>query len=159
MSPEEKLNSILMLNGRTIALAESCTGGLISSRITDVAGASNYFQAGVVSYSNKAKESFLGVSGEILDAKGSVSAETAQEMAEGIRRAAGADVGLSVTGIAGPGGGSAEKPVGTVYMALAAEGKTVIRKHQFSGDRRAIREQTAEKALLLLIEHFEAGAA
>jgi PncC family amidohydrolase len=159
MSPEEKLNAILMLNGRTIALAESCTGGLISSRITDVAGASNYFQAGVVSYGNKAKESFLGVPGEILATKGSVSAETAQEMAEGIRRAASADVGLSVTGIAGPGGGSAEKPVGTVYMALAAEEKTVVRKHLFSGDRRAIREQTAHEALLLLIEYFETGVA
>jgi nicotinamide-nucleotide amidase len=142
----------------TIALAESCTGGLISSRITDVAGSSVYFVAGLVTYSNGAKESFLHVPAEILAAKGSVSAEVAQKMAEGVRVAARVDVGLSVTGIAGPSGGSAEKPVGTVYMALAAEGKTTVRRHSFSGDRLAIRKQTVDEALQLLLQYLEGTA-
>jgi nicotinamide-nucleotide amidase len=155
MSLEEKLKAILTENHRTIALAESCTGGLIASRITDVAGASDYFEAGVVSYSNKAKERFLGVPEDLLALKGAVSAETAERMAEGVRQAARVDIGLSVTGIAGPGGGSPEKPIGTVFMGLAAEGKTIVRRHQFSGDRRAIKEQTADHALGLLVDFLE----
>jgi PncC family amidohydrolase len=158
MSAEEKLNLILTQRRMTIALAESCTGGLISSRITDVAGSSNYFEAGLVTYSNRAKEAFLHVPGEILATKGSVSAEVAEKMAEGVRQATRVDIGLSVTGIAGPGGGSEEKPVGTVYMALAVEGKTVIRKHCFSGDRLSIRKQTADEALQLLLDHLEGRA-
>jgi PncC family amidohydrolase len=151
MTLEEKLYALLIENHKTIAFAESCTGGLIASRVTDVPGASDYFEAGVVSYSNRAKREFLGVSAEVLAAKGAVSAETATEMAEGIRRVAGVDIGLSVTGIAGPGGGSPEKPVGTVFMALAAEGRTIVREWHFAGNRRQIKERTAEEALGILV--------
>lgn len=158
MSPEERLSRALTGKGMTIALAESCTGGLISSRITDVAGSSDYFAAAFVTYSNRAKETFLSVPGALLASKGAVSAEVAERMAEGVRQATGVDLGLSVTGIAGPGGGTEEKPVGTVYMAVAVEGKTVVRKHHFLGDRLAVKKQTADKALKLLLECVERKA-
>jgi PncC family amidohydrolase len=138
-----------------ISLAESCTGGLISGRITDVAGASDYFEAGFVTYSNRAKERFLSVPHELLATKGSVSAEVAEKMAEGVREATGADVGVSVTGIAGPGGGSPEKPVGTVYIGLATEGKTFVQLHHLSGDRAAVRSQTVDAALKLALDFLE----
>jgi PncC family amidohydrolase len=158
MSPEEKLNLILSEKRLTLALAESCTGGLISSRITDISGSSGYFEAGFVTYSNKAKEEFLHVPGEILETKGAVSAETAGKMAEGARRAARVDIALSVTGIAGPGGGSPEKPVGMVYMALAGREKTIVRRHQFSGNRLEIKRQAADGALTLLLDYLEGRA-
>jgi PncC family amidohydrolase len=156
MTTEEELNGLLSGSRKTIALAESCTGGLIACRVTDVPGASEYFEAGIVSYSNRAKEKFLDVPAEVIALYGAVSAETATEMALGVRRAAGSDIGLSVTGVAGPGGGSPEKPVGTVFIALAAEGTTIAKRHFFSGNRREIREQTAEAALRLLVGFLEA---
>ncbi len=155
MNAEERLKDLLTRRGMRISLAESCTGGLISARITDVAGASDYFEAGLVTYSNRAKERFLSVPHDLLVAKGSVSAEVAEKMAEGVREATGADIGVSVTGIAGPGGGSIEKPVGTVYMGLATEGKTLVRLHHFSGDRAAVRSQTAQEALRLALDFLE----
>jgi PncC family amidohydrolase len=155
MTIEEELNRLLSGGRKTIALAESCTGGLIACRVTDVPGASEYFGAGVVSYSNQAKEAFLGVPGEIIASHGAVSAETAREMAAGIRRVADSDIGLSVTGVAGPGGGSPDKPVGTVFIALAAEGTMIAKHYFFSGNRREIREQTAEAALRLLVGFLE----
>ncbi len=155
MSPEQRINEILTSRHMTLALAESCTGGLISSRITDVAGSSEYFLAGFVTYSNRAKEDCLCVPADVLAVKGAVSAEVAGKMAEGARKAAGADIGLSVTGIAGPAGGSAEKPVGTVFLALATETQTSIRKHNFSGDRLSIKKQTADEALALLLEYLD----
>ena len=158
MNPEERVNLTLSTRGLTLALAESCTGGLISSRITDVAGSSDYFKMGFVTYSNEAKEEFLGVPREILEAKGAVSSEVALKMAEGARRTARADIAVSVTGIAGPGGGSDEKPVGTVYMALAAGGAAIIRKHCFRGNRLEIKRQTSEEALLLLLDYLEGRA-
>ncbi len=158
MKAEEKLGRILVDRGMRIALAESCTGGLISGRITDVAGSSDYFEAGLVTYSNRAKEKFLFVSHDLLVAKGSVSGEVAQKMAEGVREATGADLGLAVTGIAGPGGGSVEKPVGTVYIGLAAEGKSLVRLHHFSGDRRAVRNGTGDAALSLALDFLEGHA-
>jgi PncC family amidohydrolase len=158
MNPEERLNLILSDKRLTIALAESCTGGLIMSRITDVAGSSDYFEAGFVTYSNKAKEEFLHVPAEVLEAKGAVSAETAEKMAEGARAAAHAHIAVSVTGIAGPGGGSPEKPVGTVYMALASKEGTIVRKHLFSGGRLEIKRQTADEALALLLDYLEGKA-
>ena len=103
----------------TIAVAESCTGGLITNRLTDVSGSSDYLERGLVTYSNAAKISMLGVPAEIIEKHGAVSEETARLMAEGVRKLAGTDLGLSSTGIAGPTGGSKEKPVGTVYIALA----------------------------------------
>lgn len=158
MNLEEKLNLILSQERLTIALAESCTGGLISSRITDVAGSSDYFMAGFVTYSNKAKEEFLKIPGELLEEKGAVSPETAAKMAEGAREAAKVDVALAVTGIAGPGGGSPEKPVGTVYMALATNERTIVRKRHFPGSRLEIKRQTADEALTLLLDYLEGRA-
>ncbi len=155
MSPEERLNRLLTRRGLTIAVAESCTGGLISSRITDVAGASAYFQAGLVTYSNKAKETLLSVPEDLLTAKGAVSAEVAARMAEGARHATGADIGLSVTGVAGPGGGTRSKPVGTVYMGLAAAGVSLAGQHKFDGDRAAIKRQTADAALTFVLDYLE----
>lgn len=155
MSPEERLNRLLTERGLTIAVAESCTGGLVSARITDVAGASEYFQAGLVTYSNAAKELFLNVPPDLLAAKGAVSREVAEKMAEGARKALSADIGLSVTGIAGPGGGTDEKPVGTVYMGLSAQGVVLARRHRFEGDRAAIRRLSADEALAFALDYLE----
>ncbi len=158
MSPESTLNRLLTERGLTLAAAESCTGGLISARITDVAGSSVYFLAGLVTYSNEAKEKFLAVPGELIAAKGAVSAEVAGRMAEGVRRATGADLGISVTGIAGPDGGTDEKPVGTVYMGLSAEGASLVRRRKFEGDRAAVRQQTVDEALRLILDYLEGKA-
>jgi PncC family amidohydrolase len=155
MSPEEKLKNILDKKPLKSALAESCTGGLIASRITDVAGASDYFEAGVVSYSNKAKESFLGVPVKTIAMNGAVSEETARMMALGIRAAAQVDIGLSVTGIAGPGGATPGKPVGTVFIAVVTERNELVKRYQFTGTRREIKEQTANMALQMLIDCVE----
>jgi nicotinamide-nucleotide amidase len=154
-SPEERLGELLRAKGLTVAVAESCTGGLIASRITDIAGASDYFLAGLVTYSNAAKASFLHVPEAILAAKGAVSAETAGKMAEGVRGAAGADIGLSVTGIAGPGGGTPEKPVGTVYMGLAAKDGVYVRHYALAGDRLSIKRQSADRALAFALDYLE----
>jgi PncC family amidohydrolase len=158
MNPEERVNTILSARGLTLALAESCTGGLISSRITDVAGSSDYFEMGFVTYSNRSKEELLGVPRGVLEAKGAVSPEVALQMAEGARRAAHVDLAVSVTGIAGPGGASDEKPVGTVYVALAAGDSAIVRKHHFTGTRLEIKRQASEEALLLLLDYLEGGA-
>jgi nicotinamide-nucleotide amidase len=131
----------------TLAVAESCTGGLIGDRITNVAGSSDYFLGGVVSYSNAAKHDLLGVPAEVLERHGAVSAPTAREMARGVRRVFGADFGLAVTGIAGPGGGSPEKPVGTVYLGLAMADGEEVWHGQFHGNRGQIKALTAETAL------------
>ncbi len=155
MSPEDRLNAILSERHLTLAAAESCTGGLISSRITDVAGSSEYFLAGLVTYSNEAKEKFLAVPHDLIAGSGAVSAEVARAMAEGARQAVGADVAVAVTGIAGPSGGSPEKPVGTVYMGLAAHGKSWVRHHVFAGDRLAIKRQTSEEALTFVLDFLE----
>ena len=159
MKPEERLGTLLREKRLRLALAESCTGGLIASRFTDVAGSSDYFEAGVVVYSNRAKETFLSVPAESIQAHGAVSQEVAQKMAEGVRAATGADIGLSVTGIAGPTGGSPEKPVGTVYIGLAAkagaQAVTAVRKFQFSGGRLDIKNQTSTEALQLAIDFLD----
>jgi PncC family amidohydrolase len=151
MTPEEKVGTRLREKGMRIASAESCTGGLIAKRITDIAGASDYFEMGLVTYSNVAKERFLAVPGSLLAQKGAVSPEVAEAMAEGVRSAAGVDVGVSVTGIAGPGGGSPEKPVGTVYIGVSLKGRSVVKKCFFGGDRAAIREATSGEALSLTL--------
>ncbi|MCB9620907.1 MAG: competence/damage-inducible protein A [Sandaracinus sp.] len=136
--------------GWKLALAESCTGGLVGQLVTAVAGSSDYLLLGAVTYSNAAKTSMLGVSPEILRAHGAVSAECAIAMAEGARRLAGSDVAVSITGIAGPGGGSDDKPVGTVWLALALHGETWVTRHHFVGDRDAIRAHAAHVALDLV---------
>ena len=144
--------SRLIEDGITVATAESCSGGLLAAALTDVAGASEIFGYGVVTYSNEAKRELLGVKEKTLDAHGAVSPETAFEMAAGLEKLSGAACNLSVTGIAGPGGGSEEKPVGLVYMGLAYGGEVFVKKNQFSGDRASIRRQTVDTALRWIAE-------
>jgi nicotinamide-nucleotide amidase len=155
MKPEEKIGSILREKGFKIATAESCTGGLIASRITDISGASEYFEAGFVTYSNRAKTCFLAVPDDVIKEKGAVSHDVAELMAEGARSMAEADIGLSVTGIAGPAGGTIEKPVGTVYMCVSCAGKTFVRHFLFNGNRKGIKKQTSDAALVLVLDYLE----
>ncbi len=136
----------------TIATAESCTGGKIAAAITDVPGASEIFGYGMVTYSNDAKIKILGVKEETLAAHGAVSPETAYEMAAGLKRVSCADVAVSVTGIAGPGGGSPEKPVGLVYMGIAYGNDVFVKKNLFQGERDEVRLQTVETALHFVAE-------
>ncbi|MDD2735050.1 MAG: CinA family nicotinamide mononucleotide deamidase-related protein [Desulfuromonadaceae bacterium] len=131
----------------TLSLAESCSGGLISKRITDIPGSSAYFSEGIVTYSNAAKSRLLGVSADILNSSGAVSSECAAAMAKGVRAASGSDLGLAVTGIAGPDGGSGEKPVGTVFISLAAVDGCWTKRFQFGGSRDEIRTLTTWTAL------------
>jgi nicotinamide-nucleotide amidase len=151
---DETLESVvideLRRRQRTAGTAESCTGGLIGHRLTNIAGSSDVFLGGIVSYSNDVKESLLGVRAETLSLLGAVSVETAAEMAAGVRRSLGTSYGLSVTGIAGPGGGSAEKPVGLVFMAVADDRGTVTERHQFGGSRPDIKQRSSQAALNLL---------
>ncbi len=144
---EELVGQLLREQGLTLATAESCTGGLIGHRVTNVAGASDYFLGGIVSYSNEAKLDLLRVPAEVLAATGAVSAETARAMARGIREVFQAAVGLSVTGIAGPTGGSAEKPVGTVYIGLATPQGEDVWHYLFRGNREEIKTLSAQTAL------------
>ncbi|MEK6604281.1 MAG: competence/damage-inducible protein A [Nitrospirota bacterium] len=138
----------------TVAVAESCTGGLIGQRLTSLPGSSAYFERGVVTYSDRAKVDLLKISEALIRQKGSVSAEVAQAMAEGVREQSGADLGLAVTGIAGPSGGTKEKPVGLVFLALADKKTSVSRQHLFSGDREGIRFRASQAALDLLRRHI-----
>lgn len=144
--------------GATIGTAESCTGGLIAAAITAVPGSSAYFYGSVVSYDNSVKQQVLGVPQQVLDTVGAVSGECAAAMADGARRLLGTDWAVSVTGIAGPDGGSAEKPVGTVWFGLSgAHGACTTLKH-FDGDRSAVREQTVIHALTMLNEALAPAA-
>ena len=138
-----------------LALAESCTGGLVGDRITNLSGSSEYFRGGIVSYSNEAKAGLLHVSWDTLNAHGAVSRETVLEMARGARSALGADIAVSISGIAGPGGGTEEKPVGTTWIGLVAEDGEWARKFQFSGDRLENKASAADAALLMLLDYLE----
>lgn len=138
--------------GLSLAFAESCTGGMIAETITNVAGASDIFYGSAVTYVNSAKEHILGVTRETLEKHGAVSSECAEEMACGARRVYGADVAMSVTGIAGPGGGSEAKPVGTVWFGLATKDGAETFRRRFDGDRAAVRRQTVEEVLRRLAE-------
>lgn len=146
----EVVYKLFLKNKMTFSLAESCTGGLIASKITSIPGVSDVFNMSVVTYSNESKEKLLGVRAQTLHDFGAVSRETAIEMAQGIRRASGSDVGLSVTGIAGPGGGSREKPVGLVFIAIDGSKGCFCRKCNFSGSRDRIRNLAATTALDML---------
>ena len=139
----------------TIAVAESCTGGLIADRLTDVPGSSVYFERGLVTYSNEAKISMLGVEAGIIAAHGAVSEETARLMAEGVRKLAGTNLGLSSTGIAGPAGGSKEKPVGTVYLALSDGVRTICRHYAYRWDRKRNKMVSTEAALMMLKNYLQ----
>ncbi len=147
--------SLLWERKRTLAVAESCTGGLVADRLTDVPGSSAYFERGLVVYSNASKEEMLHVPAAVLEAHGAVSEETARAMAEGVSALAGTDLGLSTTGIAGPGGGTDLKPVGTVFVAVAGERGTVCRKFRFRWNRRRIKEISAHWALEMLRRYLE----
>lgn len=136
----------------TVAVAESCTGGKLGDMITDISGSSDYFLGGIISYSNEAKVSLLDVDSRVLRAKGAVSKEVALQMAAGARKKFGADIGVSTTGIAGPLGGTATKPVGLVYIAVSSsKGQTVMR-NMFKGSRTDVKTKSALKALVLLEE-------
>jgi nicotinamide-nucleotide amidase len=144
---------VLLKKKKTLAIAESCTGGLLSSRITDVPGSSRYFVNGVICYSNGSKENLLGVKRPTLARYGAVSKEVALEMAMGIKHYSCADIGLAITGIAGPTGGTKAKPVGLVYIALVADRKKIIRQLRFKGSRQEIKFQASQAALELLRKH------
>ena len=144
---EEVVGGLLAQRGKTLAVAESCTGGLIGMRLTEVPGSSSYFLEGAITYSNEAKMRTLGVPGDILQAHGAVSAETAEAMASGIRERADTDYGIAVTGIAGPDGGSEEKPVGTVFVGYADRSRIKSIKFMFPGDRHLIRWRSSQAAL------------
>jgi PncC family amidohydrolase len=152
VSLEQRLISYCSEFHLSIALAESCTGGLIAERITRIPGASVCFKGGVVSYANEVKQALLGVSSAVLEIEGAVSETCAQAMADGARRACQADIGISVTGIAGPGGATPSKPVGLVFIGIATAKATSAKKFLFSGDRLSIRQQAAEAALQLALE-------
>ena len=153
-SLEEVVAEQLTLNNATIAAAESCTGGLLAQRLTSIAGSSSYFLGGVVCYSNELKTAWADVPAEMIAAKGAVSPEVAVALAEGIRRRVGSTFGVGITGIAGPGGGSDEKPVGTVHVAIAHAGGIKERGTRFPGDRESIRWQASQIALDLVRVHF-----
>lgn len=149
----KKIVETLKARGEVFCTAESCTGGQISKTVTDLAGVSAVFFGGVVSYANEIKEKLLGVRHKTLEKYGAVSEQTAAEMATGAVRALGADFSVAVTGIAGPDGGSEEKPVGLVYIACANKnGNVKVTKNLFSGDRKAVRDQTTKTALQMLAD-------
>jgi PncC family amidohydrolase len=139
----------------TVATAESLTGGNVSARITAISGSSSYFLGGIVAYSNAAKASLLGVAEETLATRGAVSAECAREMAEGARRAFGADLAVATTGIAGPSGATERKPVGLVYIALAGPDGVTTEEFRFPGGRAVVTDASTEAALLMLLRGLE----
>ncbi len=159
MTLEEILGPLLLARHLTLATAESCTGGLIGHRLTEVPGSSDYFLGGIIAYSNTAKEKLLGVPAETLRVHGAVSEATARAMARGARRALGADVGVAVTGIAGPGGGTPDKPVGLTWLALSALEAELAEQHVWEGDRHANKRQSAEAALKLVAAYLRREAA
>ncbi|PLX99839.1 MAG: damage-inducible protein CinA [Desulfuromonas sp.] len=142
--------AMLIESGKTLALAESCTGGLIGKMLTDIPGSSAFLDRGAITYSNQAKHDWLNVSKKILEEEGAVSESCARAMAEGIRQSAATDYALAVTGIAGPDGGTTEKPVGTVFVGLAGPAGTIVERYQFTGDRGRIRMRTACAGLAML---------
>jgi len=153
-SPEELVGRLLKEKKMKLAVAESCTGGLLASKLTSIPGSSDYFDRGVITYSNQAKTQILGVPEEIINKFGAVSPQVAEAMAKGIVKTSGADLGIAVTGIAGPGGGSEEKPVGLVYIGLGNRTKAWVEKFLFGQDRLIIRERTVYAALNIIRLHL-----
>jgi len=153
---EEQIGALLRKHEKTISIAESCTGGFISHRITNVPGSSNYYNCSVIAYSNKSKIDILHVSPETLKKFGAVSRQTAIEMAQGIKQISGSDLGLAVTGIAGPEGGTPEKPVGLVYICLASDESVACEEFEFKGKREEIKFQASEVALQMIKKHVQA---
>ena len=152
----EQLGQVLITQKVTIATAESCTGGLLGHLLTSVSGSSTYYLGGVIAYSNAVKESMLGVRHETLVAYGAVSEQTAKEMAAGTRERIGSDIGISTTGIAGPTGGTPEKPVGLIYIGISTAEKTVAFECHFKGSREEIKEETARTLLKKVLDALQA---
>ena len=159
MAVEEEVGRVLVSGRLTLAVAESCTGGLIGHRVTSVSGSSDYFLGGVIAYSNEVKTRELGVRRDVLVKEGAVSEPVAREMASGVRRKFGADIGLGVTGIAGPGGGTREKPVGLIFVGLAHARGCGSRQFSFSGDRSTIKTAATEAALEMIKEFLQENGA
>ena len=155
MTLEENLRGLLTQRKLKLACAESCTGGLVAHRVTNVAGSSAYFWGGVVAYSNEAKASVLGVSWNTLNKAGAVSEETVREMAHGARELFAADVAVSVSGVAGPGGGTPEKPVGTTWIGLSAHAGEWARHYVWGGDREQNKLDSSEAALQFVVDFLE----
>ena len=151
MDHAQRLGTLLRQNGLTIAVAESCTGGLLASMITDIPGASAYFRGGIVAYQNDIKEQLLGVPARVLATVGAVSEETARAMAHGARMALKSDIGVGITGIAGPGGGTTDKPVGLVYIGVEGPHGAECRRFQWNGTRTENKHHSAVAALELTL--------
>lgn len=151
---EQVVARLLRDRSLTLAVAESCSGGLVAHRLTNVPGCSQYFERGVVAYSNRAKVEALGVPADLVAARGAVSPEVARAMAEGVHRLAGTDFGIGITGIAGPDGGTAEKPVGLTYIGLAWQGSSLAREYRFLSDRAVNKVRASQMALELLRRHL-----
>lgn len=149
-SLEERVAALLKQRGLTVTTTESCTGGLLAGRLLNAAGVSEVYKEGYITYSNEAKEKLLHVSHETLEAYGAVSEQTALEMVQGAARQAGAQAALATTGIAGPDGGTPEKPAGLVYIGCYVNGVTIVEEHLFAGERAQVRSLAVEAALLLL---------
>jgi nicotinamide-nucleotide amidase len=152
--PENYLAAILTQKRLSLSVAESCTGGFVSNRLTNVAGSSKYFKLGLVTYSNKTKQSILKVPAELIKRNGAVSKQVAIQMARGVRKLSKTDLSLGITGIAGPGGATKNKPVGLVFIACASKNKTVCKKYNFNGSRLSIKKQTSQAALGLLNKYI-----
>jgi nicotinamide-nucleotide amidase len=150
----DKISDLLKKRNLTVATAESCTGGLVAHSLTNISGSSDYFDRGVISYSNESKNEMLGVSEKILKEYGAVSEQAAKAMADGVRTRSNVDIGLATTGIAGPTGGSKDKPVGLVYIAVSTSRDTNVKKFQFSGDRLQNKESTCNAALQMLLDYL-----
>jgi PncC family amidohydrolase len=154
-TPEMIIGKLLHQRGLKLAVAESCTGGLLADHITDIPGSSDYFVGGAVAYAYEAKVAMLHVSWDTLRLHGAVSHETVVEMARGIRTVLGADIGISVSGIAGPSGGLPEKPVGTTWIGLSARDGDWARKFVWKGERRANKEASAQEAMKFVLDYLE----
>ena len=155
-SLEQEVARLLLSLKITIAVAESCTGGLICHRLTNISGSSDYLERGMVTYSNRSKIELLGVSPQVISEHGAVSEACVRAMATGIKGLAGTDLGLAVSGVAGPTGGTSEKPVGTVHMALAWNDSVQCWKHFFGGSRGEIKWKASQQALMLIRDHLAA---
>jgi nicotinamide-nucleotide amidase len=153
---EEEVGALLRKHKLTLAVAESCTGGLIANRITNVSGSSDYFERGFVTYSIRAKSELLGIPKEMIEKFGVVSAEVALAMAKGAREKSNTNLGIGVTGIAGPTSVSKEKPVGLVYIALAYDKGNICKEFKFKGERKEIKKKVSDEALKLLKEYLDA---
>ena len=151
----QRLAALLLEKRQKVCTAESCSGGLIAKTFTDLAGSSDWFDRGFVTYSNAAKSEMLGVPPSVIEDYGAVSEAVANAMASGALRHSDADFAVAVTGVAGPGGGGEEKPVGTVWIAVASAEQLVSKRHQFDGDRQAVREATLQAAMTALLDLVE----